>query len=283
MIIVSALLWAPLQTAIATSNIFTVAFALGMGAAFCLTQDRSRLAFTIALKPTVGLPFLIYILVQRKRARVIPAAIATGLLLGCVAVIPHYGGTLWWQSFLANSQRMFAPGAIDDFSTANPLHFQLVNLSVPLFPLSQSRTLAELSAALIFVVVLIFWLFAVRRDWRLGLLDLAILASASLLPVYHRFMDAGVLLIPVAWALSELAGELRRSASACLLLASPFLLPGASVLHEFSERYQMLKKLSRTSVWESLILTHEAWLILLLCAVLISARYHSRAPAHVIT
>ena len=58
--------------------------------------------------------------------------------------------------------------------------------------------------------MLSLWLFAVRRDGRLGLLDLAILASASLLPVYHRFMDAGILLIPVAWALSELEGELRK-------------------------------------------------------------------------
>ena len=288
MIIVLVLLWAPLQTAIATSNIFTIAFALGMGAAFCLTQDRSRLAgilltCTIALKPTVGLPFLIYVLVHRSRARVIPAAIATGILLLLVAVIPHDGRTLWWQSFLENSQRMFAPGAIDDFSTLNPLHFQLVNLSVSLFPLLQSRIIAEVSAALIFVVVLILWLLAVRRDGRLGFLDLAVLAAASLLPVYHRFMDAGILLIPVAWALSELEGELRNSAAACLLLASPFLVPGASVLHVFMDRYDALQRLSRTWFWESLILTHEAWLILLLSAVLIMARYHRRAPAQAIT
>ena len=288
MIVVSALLWAPVQTAVATSNIFTVAFALGMGAAFCLTQDRNRLAgtlliCTIALKPTVGLPFLIYILVHRKRARVVPAAIATGILLLCVAVIPHGSRTLWWQSFLANSQRMFAPGAIDDFSTANRLHFQLVNLSVPLFPLFQGRALAEVAAALIFVAILSWWLFAVRRDRCLGLIDLAILASASLLPVYHRFMDAGILLIPVAWALSELKGELRSSATACLLLASPFLVPGATMLHEFSDRDEMLQTVSRSRFWESLILPHEAWLILLLCAVLIMARYHSRAPARIIS
>lgn len=287
-IIVSVLLWAPLQTAIATSNIFTIAFALGMSAALCLQQNRTRLAgilltCTLALKPTVGLPFLIYALVHQKRSRVIPAAIATGLLLLCLTVIPHHGGTLWWQSFLANSQRMFSPGAIDDFSTDNPLHFQLVNLSVPLFTLLPGRTLAEVSATLIFVILIILWLFAVRRDGQLGLLDLAILTSASLLPVYHRFMDAGVLLIAVAWALRELEGELRSSAIACLLLASPFLVPGASLLHEFSERYETLHKLSQSWLWESLILTHEAWLILLLCAALITARYHSRVSAQIIT
>jgi Glycosyltransferase family 87 len=286
-IFVSVLLWAPLQTAIATSNIFTIAFALGMSAALCLAQHRTRLAgilltCTLALKPTVGLPFLIYALVHQKRSRVIPAAIATGLLLLCVAVIPHHSRALWWHSFLANSQSMFSPGAVDDFSTVNPLHFQLVNLSVPLFALLRDRTSAEVSAALIFFVLIILWLFAVRRDGRLGLLDLAILASASLLPVYHRFMDAGVLLISVAWALSELEGELKSSAVACLLLASPFLVPGATMLHEFSERYETLHKLSRSWWWESLILTHEAWLILLLCTALITARYHSRATAQII-
>ena len=287
-IIVSVLLWAPLQTAIATSNIFTVAFALGMGAAFCLTQDRSRLAgmlliCSIALKPTVGMPFLIYILAQRKRARIIPAAAAMGILLLCVAVIPHDAGTLWWQSFLANSHRMFGRGAIDDFSTANPLHFQLVNLSVAVFPLAQGRTVAEVSATLIFVFVLILWLFALRRDGHLGFLDLSILASASLLPVYHRFMDAGILLIPVAWALSELEGKLRSYAVACLLLASPFLVPGATMLHQFSDKYETLQKLSRSWLWEPFILTHEAWLILLLCAVLTAARYHDQVPTRVIT
>jgi hypothetical protein len=283
MILISVLLWAPLQTAIATSNIFTVAFALGMVTTICLMKNRSVLAgilltCAIALKPTVGLPFLIYALLHRKRSRVMVAAIATGLLLVGVAVIPHHGRTLWLQSFLANSRLMFAPGAIDDFSGANPLHFQLVNLAVAFFPLLRARTVAEVSAALTFVALLVLWILAFRHDRQLGLLDLAILASASLLPVYHRFMDAGMVLIAVAWALGELEGELRSLAAACLLLASPFLVPGATVLHEFSGRYETFQKLSRSWFWESFILPHEAWLILLLCVVLIRARSLSRRP-----
>ena len=95
-IVVSVFLWAPLQTAIATSNIFTVAFALGMGATFCLTQGRSRLAgmlliCTIALKPTVGLPFLIYILFQPKRTTLIPFG---PFLLLATFIIVIYGTTI---------------------------------------------------------------------------------------------------------------------------------------------------------------------------------------------
>ena len=126
---------------------------------------------------------------------------------------------------------------------------------------------------MVFVALLSLWLLAVRRHRHLGLLDLAILTSASLLPVYHRFTDAGLLLVPVVWALSEMTGELKRFALACLLLVCPFLIPGATILHEYSGRYETLDQLSRSRFWEPFILPHEAWLILLICVVLLRARY----------
>jgi len=274
---VSALLLAPMQTAIATANIVTVVFALGMVVVFCLAKDRtgmagSLLTIAIALKPTVALPFAIYALASRNRIKVITPAIVTAILLLLLTLIPQHGRTLWWKSFLANNQSMFAPGAIDDFSTANPLRFHMVNLQAALFPILQNRVLAQIGAGLAFVVLLAFWFRAVRRDGQVGLLDLAILASAALLPVYHRFTDAGLLLVPVAWALRELRGEWRAFAAGCLLLATPFLLPGTAVLHEFSGRFEILQNLSHTRLWDWFILPHECWLILMLCVVLLTVR-----------
>ena len=283
-IFIAVFLLAPVHTAIATSNIVTVAFALGMLATLCLARNQGRmagvlLALAVALKPTVALPFLIYALVHQNRAKVILAAIATGILLFCVAVFPPHSRSLWWPSFLANNQRMFAAGAIDDFSTANPLHFQLVNLQVALFPILQNRTFTSVAAALTFVTLVALWLLAVRRDGNLGLLDLAFLASVSLLPVYHRFTDAGLLLVPVVWALTEMKGESKRFATLCLLLAAPFLVPGATILHEFADRYKAFENLSQNRFWDSFILPHEAWLILLISAVLLTARVFSRGIA----
>ncbi len=282
MIFISALLLAPIHTAIATSNIVTVAFALGMTATFCVTQNRNRtagilLAVAIALKPTVALPFLIYALAHRNRMKVMVTAVAVGIVLLALAVIPPHGRTFWLPSLATNNQNMFAPGAIDDFSTANPLHFQMVNLQVALFPILQKRILAQLSAALVFVALLTLWLVAVRRNPRLGLLDLAILTSASLLPVYHRFTDAGLLLVAVVWALSEMKGNLRGFAIVSLLFVSPFLVPGATILHEYAGTHATLDALSHTRCWEWLLLPHEAWLILAICAVLITARFRPHA------
>jgi hypothetical protein len=166
---------------------------------------------------------------------------------------------------------MFAPGAIDDFSTTNPLSFQMVNLQVAAFPIFQSRTLAQAAAVLAFLTLFAIWLFATLRDGHLALSDLAFLAAASLLPVYHRFMDAGLLLIPVVWAFSELRTS-KIFATVCLLLMCPFLAPGATILHEFSEEYAPVWQLSHSRVWDGFILPHEAWLILLLSIVLVIAR-----------
>ena len=230
------------------------------------------LALATALKPTVALPFVIYALVSRSRIKVIVPAIATGILLLSVAIIPQHGRTLWWKSFLANNQSMFAPDATNDFSTANPLHFQLINLQAAIFPILHNRAVTQLGAALVFILLLTFWFRAVRCDRQLGLLDLAIVASAALLPVYHRFTDAGLLIVPVAWALTEWEGERRRLAAGCLVLTSPFLVPGATMLHEFSGRSEILQSLTPSRLWNWFFLPHECWAILMLCAVLLAAR-----------
>lgn len=277
LILLSALLLAPVQTAIAASNIVTVVFALGMLAVLCADRNQSRMAGVLlvlaaGLKPTVALPFVIYALVKPNRGRVITAAVVTGIVLLGLTAIPNPGAFWWWQSFLQNSRSMFAPGAIDDFSTANPLRFQLVNLQAALSPLLQNRTYTQIATWAILILLLGLWFRAVRRDQRIGLLDLALLATASLLPLYHRFTDAGLLLVPVAWALIAMAGELRIFAAGCLVLAVPFLVPGAAMLYEFSQRPGVLQQLSRTEVWDLFILPHQAWLILMICVLLLVAR-----------
>ncbi|HUJ95330.1 MAG TPA: glycosyltransferase family 87 protein [Terriglobales bacterium] len=277
MISLAVLLFAPVHTAMATSNIVTVVLALGIVATLCISQNRTMLAgislaVAIALKPTVALPFAIYVLASRRRTRVIISAMAVGLLLAAVTVIPGHGAGLWWRSFLANDHAMFAPGAIDDFSAANPLAFQLVNLQVGLFPVLQDRTVTQALVLLLFAILLALWFRAFHRDGQLGLLDLGVFASVALLFIYHRFTDAGLLLLAVAWALCQLQGKLRNFAIICLALAVPFLIPGATVLEEFSGKYPAFEKLSRSPAWDMFILPHEAWLILAMCVVLVAAR-----------
>jgi hypothetical protein len=151
----------------------------------------------------------------------------------------------------------------------------MVNLQGALFPILQDRTFAQLTAALVFVALLALWLIAVRRGPRLGLLDLAILTSASLLPVYHRFTDAGLLLVAMVWALSEMKGK-RISAIACLLLAVHSWFPALLFFMNMPGRMRFSMR-SHTRYWEWSILPHEAWLILVICAVLVTARFRPSA------
>jgi hypothetical protein len=281
MIPTSVLLLAPVHTAMAACNIVTLAFALGLGAIVCLAGSRNVAAGVLlvaaaGLKPTIALPFVIYALVSPKRMKLIAPAVLTAVTLFAIALLPPHARTLWWSSFAANNRSMFAPGAIDDFSTANPMSFQVINFQAALFPILQNRFAVQLTTAMIFILVLSIWLWIVSRDGKLGLLDLAILASAALLPVYHRFTDAGMLLVAVTWSLTELRGRSRQYAIACLILLIPFLVPGATMLYELSERNQFLQKLSYAWLWRSLIIPHECWAILAICGVLLAARFKNR-------
>jgi len=85
-------------------------------------------AVAICLKPQVGLCFLLFYVTQR-RWRV--AWVASAL---CELVAVIAGGRLllartpWLSSSVENSRQVFAPGAINDFTLANPLWFHLINL-----------------------------------------------------------------------------------------------------------------------------------------------------------
>jgi len=181
------------HTAIATSNIVTVAFALGMVATFCLTQNRSRMAGVLLtlrhrLEADSGPPVL------DLRARP-PQPHKSNVFRNrdgsLVAIGRHHSPTRqnsMVAKLLANNQRMFAPGAIDDFSTANPLHFQLVNLQVALFPILQNRSFAQVTAAVVFVALLSLWLPcssppSTSRSSRPGYSDFGV-ASSCLPPFY---------------------------------------------------------------------------------------------------
>ena len=59
--------------------------------------------------------------------------------------------------------------------------------------------------------------------------ELSAITVISLLPVYHRFYDATLLVLPLCWAFVSLRRE-RVAAVVSLGLMLPFLIPGGALL-----------------------------------------------------
>jgi Glycosyltransferase family 87 len=215
-----ALALAPFHTGLAAGSIVIVA--VGISAAAVLAANRGwdstagiLTCVATGLKPQIGLPILAFYLL-RKRWKI--AATASGLLvtlafIGISVLVVH--GTPWLENYKYDNRMLFAKGSLGDYTEANPIRFSLINLQVLLYIFWPDRTGANLvSLALVLALglvwLLLFWRCKEEPDSEF--LALSALLVLTLLPIYHRFYDATLLIFPLAWSLRSVASGITAQA-----------------------------------------------------------------------
>jgi hypothetical protein len=231
------------------------------------------LACGIAVKPTVALPFIGVFLLRRRWGSLGSAAamFASAFLVAEIRMVAS--GTQWRASFLAVNRGMFSPGGVNDFSSANPIRFDLVNFQVVASQLMASPHLAQYLSTAVTLIALLLWLWFRRGvPHRSVLLDLAIASLITLLPVYHRFYDASLLIFAVAWAMTELRGAASVYAWICIAGTVPFMVPGAAALKALVRSSALIAALSRSWWWNIFVGPHQVWLIAAMLVALLLAQ-----------
>ena len=268
---------APLHTAIATGNIALPAFACGIGGLWMETRLRPYLAgiliaVSACLKPPIGLVFLAYYFF-RCEWRVVLTTAAAGAAVLAVSVGRMMNHTRWLGSYMTDSASLFGIGAINDFTTANPLHFQLVNLQGPLFSLLGTASAANVFARMIAAVLFVLWIGFSLRERRTDnpLLMLSTLTIIAMLPIYHRFVDAVVIVLPLCWAFSQTGDVIRRTRLAVSLCIAPFLVPGAAILSTAASQHWIPRSMTMSAWWQAVILSYQVWAIFGLALILLAA------------
>jgi hypothetical protein len=136
-----------------------------------------------------------------------------------------------------------------------------------------SPQMSQFVAVGITVSAVLLWLHFRKTATRHSrLLDLAILSAAMLVPLYHRFYDAGLLIFAVAWAIKESSVYASKYAMLTLAAATPFLIPGAAILRYLGQNNSSVAGLSETFWWKFLIAPHQAWMVLLILTLLLGAQ-----------
>lgn len=277
--IAGCLALAPFHTGIANENqtILVVGLcALGIFTANAGNDLASGLLFGAAcsMKPHIGSFLVLYYLVQR-RWRLFWSAIGITVLLVIIASGWMYvNGVHWLPTYLDNIRMGAAKNTVDDFTSANRARFLLINLQVPFYSFTHSRAYSNITAFSVGAALIAVWTFFVLRqkEEQTGdMLALATIAVIGLLPLYHRLYDASVLAIPLCWCIREWQGTMRRLATLSLLLMAPFLLPTAALLDEAARNGWVPESLQRSSIWETLIMPHQTWLLVALCIVMLCA------------
>lgn len=90
----------------------------------------------------------------------------------------------------------------------------------------------------------------------------SVLSILILLPVYHRFYDASILIVPLLWSIlkvKKIKNEINVSLLALLLLV--FSVPGGTILILLTPH---LPQIIRNSVlWNLIVLPHQVWILLI--------------------
>jgi hypothetical protein len=274
-----ALAMAPFHSGLGQMNISMLAIAFVFLSFWAASSGRPGAAgvfcaVSVGLKPPIGAFFALYYLVSRQW-KAFGITLTSTLLLAAVAIGRlQLAGVPWLSSYLANS-KLVLTDPINAITAANPKRFQMVNLQVLWYALTNNERLAnELALAIASLLLLILVALVLRQQGNVpASLPVSAIAAISLLPMYHRFYDASLLVFPLFWSLSRASEEARPYRRLILLLLLPFAVPGAWSLESLQNAQRVPAFLTGKWWWEPVALGHEIWAILLLALILVAANW----------
>ena len=255
-----ALALAPWHTALAVMSPSAIAIEFGIIGAALAKDEAGGIATGLSLcwKPQIGLLFLLEQVFSKrwKRAGWAILGLVLILVIALLRLPPQ-----WIHSYRENLQYFQAAGGVNDFTAANPIRFDLLNLQVIVYFLFQSYGLANVIAWAIGAAFLVVW-------WRRHA-DISALVLIGLLPFYQRIYNAGLVVLAIGWGVAHLR-EWRGKA--VLLASAIFLVPGSALLQTLHERRWI-----SDSAWDHSFLINfflgpqATWAILVLIAILLTA------------
>ena len=275
--IVFALAMAPLHSGLGQINISMLAIACTFMSFWAVSRGRPATsgvfcAFALGLKPPIGGSFAVYYLISREWKALRGTVVTAGLLAIVAIGRLQLAGVPWLSSYLANS-KLVLTDPVNAITAANPKRFQMINLQVLWYAITKNERLAnELAfvAALVLLIVLVAGLM--RRDSGVPRsLQVAALAVVSLIPIYHRFYDASLLIFALFWILSSSLEDGKLHHRLALFLMLPFLIPGAWALESLQNENRVSHFLTNHWWWEPVVLGHQIWAVFLLAVVLTAA------------
>lgn len=269
----AALALAPLHTGLGTANPAMLAVSLAVGTVWAAHHGRQKtagvlLAIAVCLKPTVAGALLLYYLVRREW-KVAGIACAAAALIGVLGVSRlALAGAPWLASYFESTRKMFSAGSLDDFTRPDAIRLNMINAQVLFYGMLKNASLANQLARLLGAALLASWLWVRCRGRRSSeLLEISAISVLSLIPAYHRFYDAALLIWPLAWGL--LLVRKRSTVVVVLAMIAPFLVPGPALLSELALAGKIPSTITNSWWWNQIVFPHEVWDLILLAVLLL--------------
>ena len=263
--------WAPWHSGMATGNLSIPAISLGVMGWWAGESRRDWLAsgfllLSLMVKPQTGLVFLVILAFRRYWKPVYVSLICWIVILAATVLWMQRFIPAWWHDYQAMVGVFLAAGRANDPSSGNPLRHDLINLQRLLYPIFDNGALAN-ALALLLIGLLTLLLVTWHRNREVHitpLLTSATIVTIGLLPFYHRFYDASIMLFAVAWAIShwKSGAAIKRCAAGVLAGCVPFLVPGAAALALAVNHGFVPDVVVKARWWEVFVMSHQVWALL---------------------
>lgn len=280
--IAALLALSPVHTTIALGQTGLLATAAIVAAMLAERAGRPYLAgilygLATVFKVQIGLPFLVYLLWRRRWAMPSVAALVVVGATAISAIRMQAAAVPWLAGWLDNLASLSRPGGINDPSVLNPDRFSLINLQYPLRSIIDNGAVVDVATILVVgAAALAFAWLRRSRDAHPDLLSLSMVAVLGLLVAYHRYYDAVLLALPIAWACSVLPTPRRGLGVVVLLACADFVLPLQTTLHEFQQDGLLPAWLIDGGLWTVVIVAQHAWALVIVALVLLVAAMRDR-------
>jgi hypothetical protein len=171
------------------------------------------------LKPTIGIPFILYLLIK-KRYYIFIYSILMFIVLN-LAVFVILSPSIF-KSYIDITNQSLAPGGINDYSIQNKQFFDLTSINAIIFFITNSRTAVSIILTILSLFIFVFILLKREIFLKDSTYALIIFILCSLLFIYHRPYDSLMLSTIFIWLKpSELIDKIKWK----IILILPVFLP----------------------------------------------------------
>jgi hypothetical protein len=231
-----------------------------------ITIPAFLLAISVGIKPQLAL-FLVIFYILKKKYKIV---IFFGAIYASIVIFSEIypliiDGNQLGSSWTMWLRRVFAGYGItggERFIYTDIDKFSTVNIQVLISQFFDNSFLVKIiSFTIYFVMILIFIYEYFRNKENDDFVIFSVLSILMLLPVYHRFYDASLLIVPLIWSilrLKENKAEINMSILTFLLLI--FSVPGGTILILLTPHLPQL--ISTSFVWNFIVLPHQVWILL---------------------
>jgi hypothetical protein len=270
------LAWGPVATTLSLGQLSLVSGACAMAGVICLQRGITWLAglligLSCLIKPQLGAGFLVLVALRRDWG-----ALAFGSGLVALMTLVGIGRMMlivpnWFEAMSMNYASGTASGEAIDASIDAPMRFHMIDLRPVLHLVLPDHWVTF--AALSFVAVLA--LFAIWRLQRIGLRQHVLLSIAGvgllmLMPVYHRYYDA-VLLMPLLVLVTNSLLKNPRDRLMCViaLVLLPLIAPLPSFFAVLESKGVVPESIVQLWPWKHIVVIHQPWCLLIAAIALI--------------